>query len=133
MASAYHPEVVERGWDAWWTARGFYKPAPKNESNDNDDTPFVMLLPPPNVTGTLHLGHALTIAIEDALVRFHRMRGKRVLWLPGTDHAGIATQVGGTCAARACKLAGPFPPFTPQVIISAARAALKSKGRRRGQ
>jgi hypothetical protein len=53
----------------------------------------VIVLPPPNVTGTLHLGHALTTAVEDAIVRWRRMRGQNVLWLPGTDHAGIATQV----------------------------------------
>ena len=54
--------------------------------------PFVVIMPPPNVTGQLHLGHALTAAVEDALVRWHRMRGDPTLWLPGTDHAGIATQ-----------------------------------------
>jgi valyl-tRNA synthetase len=53
---------------------------------------FVMVIPPPNVTGSLHLGHALTNSIQDALVRYHRMSGRRVLWVPGTDHAGIATQ-----------------------------------------
>lgn len=53
---------------------------------------FTMMLPPPNITGTLHLGHALTIAIQDTLVRWHRMSGKKCLWLPGSDHAGIATQ-----------------------------------------
>ena len=54
---------------------------------------FAMVIPPPNVTGHLHLGHALTCAIEDAMARWNRMKGKHVLWLPGTDHAGIATQV----------------------------------------
>jgi valyl-tRNA synthetase len=53
---------------------------------------FVIVIPPPNVTGSLHLGHALTNSIQDALVRYHRMSGRRVLWVPGTDHAGIATQ-----------------------------------------
>ena len=51
-----------------------------------------MVIPPPNVTGSLHLGHALTCAVEDTLARWHRMHGKKVMWLPGTDHAGIATQ-----------------------------------------
>ena len=66
------------------------------------DEKFVMVIPPPNVTGSLHLGHALTSSVEDALTRWHRMQGKHVLWLPGTDHAGIATQVGkcSPCAAR---------------------------------
>ena len=52
-----------------------------------------MVIPPPNVTGTLHLGHALTNSVEDAITRFHRMKGKTTLWVPGCDHAGIATQV----------------------------------------
>lgn len=88
MADAYHPEQVEAAWDAWWEERGLYKPDP-----DSDAEPFVMVIPPPNVTGTLHLGHALTISIEDAVTRWHRMSGRNALWVPGTDHAGIATQV----------------------------------------
>ncbi|XP_069122115.1 valine--tRNA ligase-like [Argopecten irradians] len=58
-----------------------------------EEEKFVMCLPPPNVTGTLHLGHALTCAIQDAIARWHRMKGRSVLWIPGCDHAGIATQV----------------------------------------
>lgn len=61
----------------------------KIESSDK----FVMVIPPPNVTGVLHLGHALTNSIEDAITRWHRMNGKVTLWVPGCDHAGIATQV----------------------------------------
>jgi hypothetical protein len=60
---------------------------------------FTMMLPPPNVTGALHLGHALTVAVEDTVARWHRMRGAPCLWLPGSDHAGIATQV---CYAQIC-------------------------------
>ena len=60
---------------------------------DDDKDPFTVIMPPPNVTGTLHYGHALTTAIEDALIRWNRMKGKSTLWLPGSDHAGIATQV----------------------------------------
>ena len=59
---------------------------------DSDKPPFVIVIPPPNVTGTLHLGHALTNAIQDTLVRWRRMSGFNALWVPGTDHAGIATQ-----------------------------------------
>lgn len=55
---------------------------------------FMMVIPPPNVTGKLHLGHALTNSVEDAITRYNRMRGKMTLWVPGSDHAGIATQVG---------------------------------------
>lgn len=83
---SYSPKYVEAAWYSWWVKSGFFKPE-YNNSN------FIMILPPPNVTGSLHIGHALTIAIEDALVRWHRMRGETVLWNPGCDHAGIATQV----------------------------------------
>eukprot|EP00911_Craspedida_sp_UC1_P001454 UC1_evm2s1097 len=97
MNSAYDPTQVQDGWYAWWEKQGYFKPE-YNESGDkirlvdpNDDT-FVIVIPPPNVTGTLHLGHALTNAIEDTLVRWNRMMGKKTLWNPGCDHAGIATQ-----------------------------------------
>ncbi len=88
MADAYHPHAVEAAWDQWWEKRGLYAPDPASTAE-----PFTIVIPPPNVTGTLHLGHALTIAIEDAVVRWNRMSGRDVLWVPGTDHAGIATQV----------------------------------------
>ena len=90
MAAQYHPNVVEASWDAYWEEKGFYKP---DDSEDCKKEPYVMVIPPPNVTGTLHLGHALTISIEDAIMRWNRMHGKNVLWVPGVDHAGIATQV----------------------------------------
>ena len=89
MASAYHPRNVEASWDAYWEKSGFY--TANNE--DTNKEKFVMVIPPPNVTGTLHLGHALTCAIEDCITRWHRMQGHTTLWVPGTDHAGIATQV----------------------------------------
>lgn len=88
MADAYHPPAVEAAWDAWWEKQGLFQP-----EMDSDREKFVLVIPPPNVTGTLHLGHALTIAVEDAVVRWNRMSGKNTLWVPGTDHAGIATQV----------------------------------------
>jgi len=87
MAAKYDPSDVECHWDQWWRAKGFYRP----EMNSPKDK-FVMMIPPPNVTGSLHLGHALMAAIEDAITRYWRMKGKNCLWLPGTDHAGIATQ-----------------------------------------
>ena len=95
MADAYHPALVESGWDGWWCDQGLYRPRSDFDSSPIDPShpPFTIVIPPPNVTGTLHLGHALTCAVEDAIVRWQRMRGRDVLWLPGTDHAGIATQV----------------------------------------
>eukprot|EP00808_Paulinella_micropora_P002187 g63786.t1 len=101
MAAAYHPQEVEVGWDEWWESQGYYRPRSDKAwrgpfdlaARSDDAAAFSMVLPPPNVTGTLHLGHALTSAIQDALARFHRMCGKDVCWVPGLDHAGIATQV----------------------------------------
>ncbi|RKP00108.1 hypothetical protein CXG81DRAFT_13641 [Caulochytrium protostelioides] len=90
MAAAYDPRAVEKAWDAWWEAQDVYKPTARD---DHPEGPFMLTLPPPNVTGSLHLGHGLTLSIQDALVRWNRMRGRPTLWLPGTDHAGIATQV----------------------------------------
>ena len=87
IPSAYNPADVERRVYDEWLANGYFAP-----TLDSDREPFVVIMPPPNVTGELHLGHALEKAIEDALVRWRRMLGIPTLWLPGTDHAGIATQ-----------------------------------------
>merc|ERR1719437_7917 len=92
MARDYDPVAVESAWYAWWEAKGFFTPNPANAVNQVQDKKFIMVIPPPNVTGSLHLGHTLTCAIEDALTRWHRMCGNLALWVPGTDHAGIATQ-----------------------------------------
>src|SRR5687768_3899223 len=73
----------------WWEGNGWFKP----EVNGKDAESFVVPMPPPNVTGALHLGHALFSSLEDLMTRYERMRGKAALWLPGTDHAGIATQL----------------------------------------
>ena len=80
-----HPSVVEAAWQDWWEAKGFYSCDPtfaqtKTSSNEK----FVMVIPPPNVTGSLHLGHALTAAVEDTLTRWHRMLGHATLYIPGT-------------------------------------------------
>ncbi|KAF0852931.1 Valine--tRNA ligase 1 [Andalucia godoyi] len=88
MAAGYMPQEVEAKWYEWWESEGFFRP-----SGDSSKGKFVIVLPPPNVTGSLHLGHTLTCAIQDCLVRWHRMLGHDTLWVPGTDHAGIATQV----------------------------------------
>lgn len=90
--AAYSPDYVESRWYQWWEKEGFFKPEQQHSLPHGAERTFSMCIPPPNVTGTLHLGHALTVAVEDALVRWRRMQGHRVLWLPGCDHAGIATQ-----------------------------------------
>ncbi|XP_075229848.1 valyl-tRNA synthetase isoform X2 [Lycorma delicatula] len=95
MPDAYSPQYVEAAWYSWWEKQGFFKPeyGRKSISEPNPKGRFVMVIPPPNVTGFLHLGHALTNAVEDAITRWHRMKGRTSLWNPGCDHAGIATQV----------------------------------------
>ena len=78
-----------------WEDQGYFKPSndPNLPGHDPSIKPFVIVIPPPNVTGALHLGHPLFVATEDILVRYHRMKGEPTLWVPGTDHAGIATQL----------------------------------------
>lgn len=93
MAATYQPRAVESSWYTWWEKQGYFHPSPGDAKGKPADARFVMVLPPPNVTGSLHLGHALMCAIEDAVTRYNRMHGKVTLWLPGVDHAGIATQV----------------------------------------
>ncbi|KAL3276232.1 hypothetical protein HHI36_020948 [Cryptolaemus montrouzieri] len=92
---AYSPKYVEAAWYTWWEKQGFFKPEYGRDSISATQPKgkFVIVIPPPNVTGTLHLGHALTNAIQDSIVRWNRMKGKMTLWNPGCDHAGIATQV----------------------------------------
>nr|XP_003700613.1 PREDICTED: valine--tRNA ligase isoform X1 [Megachile rotundata] len=95
MPDTYSPKYVEAAWYAWWKKQGFFKPeySNKNILEPNPKGKFIMVIPPPNVTGYLHLGHALTNAVEDAITRWNRMKGRTTLWNPGCDHAGIATQV----------------------------------------
>ncbi|XP_077317271.1 valine--tRNA ligase isoform X2 [Lithobates pipiens] len=95
MPDSYSPQYVEAAWYPWWEKEGFFKPeyGRTSISEPNHKGTFMMCIPPPNVTGSLHLGHALTNAIQDSLTRWHRMRGELTLWNPGCDHAGIATQV----------------------------------------
>ena len=88
IPKAYDPKAVEQRVYESWLQGGYFTP-----SIDRSRAPFVVIMPPPNVTGELHMGHALTTALEDMMVRWHRMRGEPTLYLPGTDHAGIATQV----------------------------------------
>ena len=86
MDKAYSPADIETRIYAQWESRGYFAPSGKGPA-------FSIVIPPPNVTGTLHMGHAFQDTIMDALTRFHRMRGFDTLWQPGTDHAGIATQM----------------------------------------
>ncbi len=90
----YNPAETEEAIYRAWEKSGYFNPdtCVRNGISKPDAETFSIVLPPPNVTGTLHLGHAEMLAIEDALVRFNRMRGRRALWIPGTDHAAIATQ-----------------------------------------
>ena len=87
MSKAYEPQQVEQRLYAWWEQHNFFAPR-----SDAPKPPFVISIPPPNVTGELHLGHAMFVTIEDLIIRWRRMQGHATLWLPGTDHAGIATQ-----------------------------------------
>ena len=87
LGSAFKPDDVEKGLYDWWDASGYFKPNDRTDRN-----PFVVIMPPPNVTGELHIGHALFVGIQDIMIRYHRMLGDPALWLPGADHAGIAGQ-----------------------------------------
>jgi valyl-tRNA synthetase len=88
LPKAYEPSQVEDKWYSLWMERGYFKP-----DTNSTKQPFTIIMPPPNVTGELHLGHALTASLEDIMTRWHRMKGEPALWLPGVDHAGIAAQV----------------------------------------
>lgn len=88
LAKAYTPSEIETKWYQQWESKGYFKP-----SNDTNAPSYCIQLPPPNVTGTLHMGHAFQQTIMDALIRYHRMKGYNTLWQAGTDHAGIATQI----------------------------------------
>jgi len=87
MNSSYEPRDVEKKWYDFWEEHGLFKPDAQSEKK-----PYCIVIPPPNVTGTLHMGHALNNTLQDILCRYKRMKGYNVLWQPGTDHAGIATQ-----------------------------------------
>jgi valyl-tRNA synthetase len=88
LPKAYEPHEVEQKWYSFWMEKGYFTP-----KIDKKLKPFVIIQPPPNITGDLHLGHALTATLEDIMIRWHRMLGEPTLWLPGEDHAGIAAQV----------------------------------------
>ena len=94
LPKAYNPRVTEDRIYKLWEKSGFFNPdiLVKKGVIKKTAKPFSIVLPPPNVTGTLHMGHAAMLAIEDILIRYHRMKGEKTLWLPGTDHAAIATE-----------------------------------------
>ena len=86
----YDPSDIEKRWIHEWESRSLYS---MSKGNNADEKTFSIQLPPPNVTGTLHMGHAFNQTLMDILVRWNRMLGKKTIWIPGTDHAGIATQL----------------------------------------
>ena len=88
ISKTYNPQEVESRWYAWWESKGFFRADAHSEKPS-----FVIMMPPPNVTGSLHMGHMLNQTVQDAIVRRKRMQGFNTLWLPGMDHAGISTQV----------------------------------------
>jgi valyl-tRNA synthetase len=87
FAAQYDPAAIEAGLYAAWRDAGLF-----HARTEGARDPYVVMMPPPNVTSVLHVGHGLNNTVQDVLVRFERMRGRTALWLPGTDHAGIATQ-----------------------------------------
>ncbi|MCQ3827924.1 valine--tRNA ligase [Microbulbifer elongatus] len=88
MDKTYQPNAIEQQWYKTWEENGYFKP-----SGDTQAAPYSIMIPPPNVTGSLHMGHGFQESIMDALIRYHRMKGDNTLWQVGTDHAGIATQM----------------------------------------
>jgi valyl-tRNA synthetase len=92
LSKSFEPQAIESKWYPEWERAGYFK-AGTAAAGTSPEAPFSIQLPPPNVTGTLHMGHAFNQTVMDALTRYHRMRGAPTLWLPGTDHAGIATQI----------------------------------------
>ncbi|MCP5351893.1 MAG: valine--tRNA ligase [Chromatiales bacterium] len=93
MDKTYDPHAIEQRWYQTWEARGYFAPSLGDNTRDASRPPFSIMIPPPNVTGSLHMGHGFNNTVMDTLVRYQRMNGRPTLWQPGTDHAGIATQM----------------------------------------
>jgi len=95
LPKTYDFAATEERIYEWWEKNGYFKPSndPNQPGHDPSKKPFVISIPPPNVTGELHLGHAMFVSMEDLMIRYHRMKGEPTLWVPGSDHAGIATQL----------------------------------------
>ncbi|HAU16185.1 MAG TPA: valine--tRNA ligase, partial [Gammaproteobacteria bacterium] len=83
MEKTFNPSDIETRWYETWEEKGYFKPSGQGDA-------YSIMIPPPNVTGSLHMGHALNNTLQDILIRYHRMKGDQTLWQPGTDHAGIA-------------------------------------------
>jgi len=91
MEKTYDPQAIEQSWYQHWETNAYF--SPETNLAAESDSSFCIMIPPPNVTGSLHMGHGFNNAIMDTLIRYHRMKGDKTLWQPGTDHAGIATQM----------------------------------------
>ncbi|MBT6655053.1 MAG: class I tRNA ligase family protein, partial [Candidatus Thioglobus sp.] len=89
MEKTYNPEQIEAKYRSLWEDQNLFS----SDSNSTSENAYCIMLPPPNVTGSLHMGHAFQHTIMDVLTRYHRGKGEQTLWQPGTDHAGIATQM----------------------------------------
>ncbi|MBI3317235.1 MAG: valine--tRNA ligase [Candidatus Omnitrophica bacterium] len=92
LSTKYQSREVESRWYSEWESKGYFKPRSDREGKNPNHKRYGIVIPPPNVTGILHMGHALNNSIQDILIRYHRMKGEDTLWVPGVDHAGIATQ-----------------------------------------
>ncbi len=91
MEKSYNPAAIEQRWYQFWEDQAYFEPSSENDAGNRER--YCIMLPPPNVTGSLHMGHAFQDTIMDTLSRWQRMKGADTLWQPGTDHAGIATQM----------------------------------------
>ncbi|MCB1737191.1 MAG: class I tRNA ligase family protein, partial [Gammaproteobacteria bacterium] len=87
MDKTYDPHAIEQRWYQTWEERGYFAPSQGDDAGDPARTPFSIMIPPPNVTGSLHMGHGFNNTVMDTLVRYQRMNGRPTLWQPGTDHA----------------------------------------------
>ena len=127
LPKAYDPTAIEDRWAEYWVREQLFD-QPSPEAGDDTPRAFTILLPPPNVTGRLHMGHMLNQTEMDILTRWHRMLGDRTLWVPGTDHAGIATQM---MVERQLAGEGKTPPGTGPRGLYRARVGVEAPLRRR--
>jgi len=88
ISKTYEPQLIEKKWYEFWEKNDYFQP-----EGDISKPPFTVLMPPPNVTGILHMGHVLNNTLQDIVVRFHRMLGEPTLWLPGVDHAELPLKI----------------------------------------
>ena len=119
LAKAYDPSQVEAKWYPRWLEAGVFAPVARPQNGSDNDTPYVILLPPPNVTGVLHMGHMLNNTIQDILIRKARLDGKNACWVPGTDHASIATEAKVVLAVQEGLLDAHQPPDEIGEVVAA--------------